>query len=72
VQEYTIEFRKQSILMGIYPKNSYVLLKYSIGLHSQLKGQVMLFKTRNIDEFFFMKVQYLGMNKNKGKLNGSK
>jgi hypothetical protein len=28
VQEYTIEFKKMAIMLGISPKNPYVLLKY--------------------------------------------
>jgi hypothetical protein len=36
VHEYTTEFRKMAIMLGISPKNPYVLLKYLGGLHSHL------------------------------------
>ena len=36
VQEYTIEFRKMAIMLGISPKIPDVLLKYLGGLHSHL------------------------------------
>jgi hypothetical protein len=36
VQEYTTEFRKMAIMLGISPKNPDVLLKYLGGLHSHL------------------------------------
>ncbi len=36
VQEYTTKFRKMAIILGISPKNPYVLLKYLGGLHHHL------------------------------------
>jgi hypothetical protein len=50
VQEYTIEFRKMAIMLGISPKNLDVVLKYLGGLHNHLQKQVMLFKPRTMDE----------------------
>jgi hypothetical protein len=50
VQEYTTEFRKMAIMMGISPKNSDVLLKYMGRLQSHLRKQVMLFNPRTMDE----------------------
>jgi hypothetical protein len=50
VQEYTIEFKKMAIMLGISPKNRDVLLKYLGGLHSHPRKQVMLFKPRIVDE----------------------
>jgi hypothetical protein len=44
------EFRKMAIMLGISPKNPYVLLKYLGGLHNHLRKQVMLFKPKKIDE----------------------
>ena len=37
-------------MMGISPKNPYVLLKYLGGLHCHLCEQVMLFKPKLVDE----------------------
>jgi hypothetical protein len=50
VQEYTTEFIKMTIMLGISPKNPKVLLKYLRGLHSHLPKQVMLFKPKIVDE----------------------
>jgi hypothetical protein len=36
IQEYTTEFRKMAIMLGISPKNPYVLLKYLGGLRSHI------------------------------------
>jgi len=49
VKEYTRKFRKMAIMLGISPKNPYVLLKYSGGLHFHLHEQVMLFKPKMVD-----------------------
>jgi hypothetical protein len=50
VQEYTTEFKKMAIMMGISPKNPDVLLKYLGGLHNHLRKQVMFFDPRITDE----------------------
>jgi hypothetical protein len=66
VQEYTTEFRKMAIMLGISPKNPYVLLKYLGGLHSHLQKQVMLFRPRTMDEVC-VQAQYM---ENKGQKKG--
>jgi hypothetical protein len=50
VREYTIEFKKLAMMLGISPKNLDVLLKYPGGLHSHLRKQVIFFKPRTVDE----------------------
>jgi hypothetical protein len=50
VQEYTTKFEEIVIMLGISPKNPYILLKYLGGLHSHLWKKVMSFKPRAIDE----------------------
>jgi hypothetical protein len=40
------------IMLGISLKNPDVLLKYMRGLHSDLQKQVMLFKSRTVDEAY--------------------
>ena len=50
VHEYTTEFRKMAIMLGISPKNPYVLLEYLGGLHNHLQKEVMLFEPRIVDE----------------------
>ena len=51
-QEYTNEFRKQVIMMGISPTNLDVLLKYLGSLHNHLKRHFILFKPKTIDETY--------------------
>jgi hypothetical protein len=46
------------IMLGIYPKNPYVLIKYLWGLHSHLRKHVILFKPRIMDEAC-VQAQYL-------------
>jgi hypothetical protein len=50
VQEYTTEFKKMAIMLGISTKNPDVLLKYLGGLHNHLQKQVMLFNPMAIGE----------------------
>jgi hypothetical protein len=50
VQEYNIESRRMTIMLGISPKNPYVLHKYLGGLHSHLRKQVILFKPRKMEK----------------------
>lgn len=50
LQEYTTEFKKMAIMLGISPKNPNVLLKYLEGLHRHLCEQVMLFKPKSVEE----------------------
>jgi hypothetical protein len=61
-----------AIMLGISPKNPYVLLKYLGGLHNHLWKQVMLFKPRSVDEAC-VQAQYLeNIGLKKGKSSGSK
>jgi hypothetical protein len=50
VKEYTIDFRKILIMLGISPRNSDVVRKYLWDLHKILHKQVILFKHRTIDK----------------------
>ena len=59
MQEYTTEFKKMAIMLGIPPKNPDVLLKYLGGLHCHLHEQIMLFKPKSVDETC-VQAQYLG------------
>jgi hypothetical protein len=61
-----------AIMLGISPKNPYVLLKYLGGLDSHLQKQVMLFKPRTMDEAC-VHAQYLeNTGQKKGQPSGSK
>jgi hypothetical protein len=72
VQEYTNEFKKMDIMLGISPKNRDVLLKYLGGLHNHLQNKVILFKSKTIDEAC-VQAQYLeNIRRKKGQPSGSK
>lgn len=59
-------------MLGISPKNPYVILKYLRGLHNHLWKQVMLLKPRTIDEPR-LQAEYLeNIGNNKGQPIGSK
>ena len=46
MQEYTTEFKKMAIMLGISPKNLDVLLKYLGGLHHHLCEKGIFFKAQ--------------------------
>ena len=50
VQEYTREFIKMALMLGISPKNPYVLLKYLGVFHCDLHEKTMFFKPKMVDE----------------------
>ena len=50
VQEYTQEFRKRALLLGVNLNSQDTLLKYIGGLHSYLKHTILLFNPKNLDE----------------------
>ena len=58
VQEYTAEFKKMTVMLGISLKSPNVLLKYLGGLHSHIRNQEMIFKPRTVDETC-VQAQYL-------------
>jgi hypothetical protein len=50
VQEFTTEFRKRAIQMGVSLKSPNMLVKYLGALLSQIRRQLMLFRPKTIDE----------------------
>jgi hypothetical protein len=59
-------------MLGIYPKNPNVLLKYMGGLHSHLQNHVILFKIRKMYEVC-VHAQYLeNIGQKNGKQSGLK
>ena len=50
VQEYTQEFRKRALLLGINLNSQDTLLKYIGGLHSYLKRTIIMFNPSNLDK----------------------
>jgi hypothetical protein len=67
-----MDFRNMAIMLDISPKNPYVLIKYLVGLHSHLWKQVMLFKTRTLDEACIQEQYLENISQKKGKPSGSK
>ena len=50
VQEYTQEFRKRDLLLGVNLQSQDTIFKYIGGLHSYLKHTILRFNPRNLDE----------------------
>ena len=50
MQDYTAEFKKMAIMLGISPRSLDVVMNYLGGLHCHLQKQVMFFKPKTIDD----------------------
>jgi hypothetical protein len=50
VQEYTQEFRKRALVLGIPLYTQETLLIYIGGLHSYLRHMILMFNLTNLDE----------------------
>lgn len=50
VQEYTQEFRKKSLALGIPLYTQETLLKFIGGLHLYLRYKILMFNPKNLDE----------------------
>ena len=50
VQEYTQDFRKRALLLGVDLNSQDTLLKYIGGLHSYLNHTILIFNPNNLDE----------------------
>ena len=50
VQEYTQEFRRRSLLLGVYLQSQDTLLKYIGGLHIYLKHNILMFNSTSLDK----------------------
>ncbi|OMO68099.1 hypothetical protein CCACVL1_20083 [Corchorus capsularis] len=50
VQEYTTEFRKQAMLLGVSLRGAETLAKYKAGLHYSLRTELALFNVKDIDD----------------------
>ena len=49
-QDYTREFRKTALLLGVNLNSQDTLLKYIGGLHSYLQHTILMFNPSNLDE----------------------
>ena len=52
VQDYTHEFRRRALILGINLYSQETLLKYVGGLHSYLRHTIIMFNPTKIDEAF--------------------
>jgi len=50
VQDYTQEFRKMSLMLGVDLQSQDTLLKYIGGLHSYLRHTILMFNPNNLDD----------------------
>ena len=50
VQDYTQEFRRRALLLGVDLQSQDTLLKYISGLHSYLKHTILMFNPTSLDE----------------------
>ena len=50
VQEYTQEFRRRSLLLGVGLQSQDTLIKYIGGLHSYLNHTILMFNPSSLDE----------------------
>ena len=50
VQEYTQEFRRRDLLLGVYLQSQYTFLKYIGGLHSYLRHTILMYNPASLDE----------------------
>ena len=51
VQDYTHEFRRRDLILGINLYSQETLLKYVGGFHSYLRHTILMFNPTNLDEF---------------------
>ena len=52
VQNYTQEFRRRALVLGVNLSSQDTLLKYIGGLHSYLRHTIIMFNPTNLDEVF--------------------
>lgn len=50
VQDYTQEFRRRSLMLGVDLKSQDTLLKYIGGLHNYLRHMILMFNHNSLDE----------------------
>ena len=72
MKEYTTEFKKIDIMLGISSKNPNVLLKYLGGLRTHIQRHVMVFNPRSIDESYVQALYLENIVQKKGKESSSK
>ncbi len=50
MQDYTQEFRKRDLILGVDMSSHDTLLKYIGGLHSYLRHTILMFNPTKLDE----------------------
>ena len=64
VQYYTQEFRKRSLMLGVYFQSHDTLLKYIWGLHSYLRRTILMFNPKNLDDVCVQAIDLEAKGKN--------
>ena len=52
VQEYTQEFRRRALMLGVDLQSKDTFMKYIGGLHSYLQHAILMFNPTNLDEVY--------------------
>ena len=64
VQDYTQEFRRRTLLLGVDLQSQDTLLKYLGGLHSYLKHTILMFNSTSLDEVYVQATHLEARGKN--------
>ena len=64
VQDYTQEFRRRALLLGVDLQAQETLLKYIDGLHSYLRHTILMFNPTSLDEVCVQATHLEAMGKN--------
>ena len=52
VQDYTHEFRRRALILGVNLSSQEIFLKYIGGFHNYLRNTILMFNPTNLDEVF--------------------
>lgn len=50
MQDYTQEFRKRTLMLGVDLQSQHTMLKYMGGLHSYLRCTILMLNSSNLDD----------------------
>ena len=64
VQDYTQEFRRSALMIGVDLHSQDTLLKYIGGLHSYLRHTILMFSPTNLDEVCVQAIHLEARGKN--------
>lgn len=64
VQEYTQEFRRRALMLGVDLQSQDTLLKYKGGLHSYLRHIILMFNPMNLDDVYVQDTHFEARGRN--------